>query len=70
MPTTPAELLFVVVLLLVSAGVLPVEIADPAEEVPEGARAVGIFEIVAHVPPFVVLLGSYGKNATLPEVVS
>jgi hypothetical protein len=61
-PNTPAELFFVeeeeFLLLLLSAGVFPVEIADPAEEVPEGAKAVGIFEIVAHVPPLVVLLGS------------
>ena len=60
-PNEPAELFFVLLLLLLllllSAGVSPVESAVPLEELPETAEATGIFEIVVHVPPLVVLPG-------------
>lgn len=63
-PNAPAELFFVVLLLLLllpppllSAGAFPAEIAVPLEELPEEAKAIGILEIVVHVPPLVVVPG-------------
>jgi hypothetical protein len=59
-PNTSAELFFVVLVLLLlplSAGAFPPEIAVPLEELPEEAEAIGILEIVVHVPPLVVLPG-------------
>lgn len=54
MPNAPVELFFVVLLLLLLAGASPVEIAILFEELPEEAEAMGILEIVVHVPPLVV----------------
>jgi len=57
-PNAPIELFFVVsLLLLLSAGASPPEIAVPLEELPEEAKATGILEIVVHVPPLVVRAG-------------
>lgn len=44
-------------LLLLSAGASPAEMAVPLEELPEEAKATGILEIVVHVPPLVVVPG-------------
>jgi hypothetical protein len=43
-----------VLLLLLSAGASPAEIAVPLEELPEEAEATGILEIVVHVLLLVV----------------
>jgi len=55
------------VLLAPAAPAASLEDPDPEDREP---TAEGSVETVAHVPPLVVVLGSYAKNATLPEVVS
>lgn len=77
--------MLVVVLLFppVSLGTDPLGTAPPAVEAPEGlapeaeepeveddAVAVGRLVIVVQVPPLVVVLGLYARNATWPEEVN
>jgi len=61
-PNAPIELFFVVSLFLLSAGASPAEIVVLLEELIEEAEAMGILEIVIHVPQLVVPPGCRARR--------